>query len=337
MLELTIKNKILEIIGEKEPVLILSHRNPDGDAIGSSLALALFFKRLDIPVDVMLPNEVPDFLQWLPGYDLLSVYASNSEKGKELIKGARTIVMLDFNEPGRLGDMEPFITDSTAYKLLIDHHREPGSFTDAIISESWRGSVGEMIYLLIQDLSLSAYLDKDIATCIYTAIMTDTGNFRYASSYPEIFTIVGDLIKCGIEKDEIFSQVYESYSSDRMMLMGYCMSERMVVLEDYHTAYISVSKKDLERFNHKIGDTEGFVNIPFTIKGVKLTALFIEKNNHVKISLRSKGNFSVHDLAREHYRGGGHMNAAGGESDLSMYDTLKHFENILANYAEKLK
>ena len=225
---------------------------------------------------------------------------------------------------------------SEAYTVLIDHHQNPVSFTDLTISETWRGSAGEMIYLLIKDIGGAKFLDKQIATCLYVAIITDTGNFRYGSSYAEIFNVAGELMEYGIEKNEIFTNIYDSYSENRMKLMGYCMSEKMVVLSEFNAAHISITMEEMDRFDHKVGDTEGFVNIPFSIKGIKVTALFIEKKNHVKISLRSKGNFSVDALASEYFKGGGHINAAGGESDLSLEDTIRKFETVIAKYKDEI-
>jgi len=186
-----------------------------------------------------------------------------------------------------------------------------------------------MIYLIIRELGLMEKMDTDIATCLYVAIMTDTGNFRYGSSYSEIFDIAGDLVDYNIRKDEIFTNIYDSYSENRMRLMGYCMTEKLVVMPEYKTAYISLTMKELERYNHQVGDTEGFVNIPFSIKGVLVTALFIEKKNYIKISFRSKGGFSVDRLASLHFNGGGHINAAGGESNLSMEETIQKFTSII--------
>ncbi len=220
---------------------------------------------------------------------------------------------------------------------MIDHHQDPVQFTDVTISETWRGSVGEMIYLFLNDLFEEDLLDKDIATCLYVAIMTDTGNFNYASSYPEIFHIVGDLMKYDLEKDRIYASVYDAYSEDRMRLQGYVMQEKMVVYPKYNTAYISLTDEELKRFNHRKGDTEGFVNIPFAIKGIRFTALFVEKKEAIRASFRSRGNFPVNKVAAEHFHGGGHTNAAGGDSYLSMEDTLKNFESLLADYAGLLQ
>jgi phosphoesterase RecJ-like protein len=336
MLSKQAKEKIEAVIGQKEPVVVISHINPDGDAIGSTVALALYLKKKKVPVDVIIPNEVPDFLRWMPGFDMVMTYRKNSEACIKALSNARTIFLVDFNDPGRMGKLERHFNESRALRILIDHHENPADFADIVISESWRGSAGEMIYLLMQEIDASGFLDKDIATCLYVAIMTDTGNFRYGSSYAEIFNIAGALVSAGVDKDEIFSNVYDSYSEQRMKLLGYCMSEKMVVLPEYHAAYISLTREELKRFDHKVGDTEGFVNIPFSIKGIRVTALFIEKKDHVKISLRSKGDFSVDHLASKYFRGGGHVNAAGGEYDLPLDKTIKKFESILSDYKNEL-
>jgi len=323
-------------IGAANRIALLTHTNPDGDAIGSCLALALVLKKRGIDAQVVIPDGLPDFLRWLPGIELSTTYAYKKEKATEIISQADLIFCLDFNDPNRLNGVEEELNKSTAKKILIDHHEDPVSFADITISENWRGSVGEMIYLFLREIFEEDVLDKDIATCLYVAIMTDTGNFNYASSYPEIFHIVGDLMKYNLEKDKIYSNVYDAFSEDRMRLLGYCMQEKMVVLPKYQTAYISVTDQELKRFNHRKGDTEGFVNIPFSVKGIRFTALFVEKKDRVKVSFRSRGDFPVNRVAADHYHGGGHINAAGGDSFLTMEDTLKYFESLLPKYARML-
>ncbi len=324
-------------IRESKRIAILTHTNPDGDAIGSSLALALALRKLDIETNVVIPDGLPDFLRWLPGIELSTTFAYKKEKSTQIIENADLIFCLDFNDPKRLNGVEKHFAESDAKTVLIDHHQDPVQFTDVTISETWRGSVGEMIYLFLNDLFDEDLLDKDIATCLYVAIMTDTGNFNYASSYPEIFHIVGDLMKYNLEKDRIYSNVYDAYTEDRMRLQGYVMQEKMVVHPKYHTAYISLTEEELKRFNHRKGDTEGFVNIPFAIKGIRFTALFVEKKEVIRASFRSKGNFPVNRVATEHFHGGGHVNAAGGDSFLTMEETLKIFESLLVDYAGLLQ
>jgi len=337
MVEEGIARSIRRLIETAKKVVVLTHTNPDGDAIGSSLALALALGKMDLDAQVVIPDGLPDFLRWLPGIERSTTFAYKKEKATELIEGADLIFCLDFNDPKRINGVEPLLQKSKATKILIDHHQDPVQFTDITISETWRGSVGEMIYLFIQEVLDGEIMDKEIATCLYVAIMTDTGNFNYASSYPEIFHIVGDLLKYEIEKDRIYSSVYDAFSEDRMRLQGYCMQEKMVILPEYHAAYISLTDEELKKFNHRKGDTEGFVNIPFSVKGVRFTALFVEKKDRIKASFRSRGQFPANQVASEHYHGGGHINAAGGDSFVSMEETLAGFEALLPVYVKLLK
>jgi len=330
------KQSIKGWIDDAAKITILTHTNPDGDAIGSSLALALALKKNGTEAHVVIPDGLPDFLRWLPGIELSTTYAYKKDKAIGLIEQSDLIFCLDFNDPDRLNGVEEYLYKSQAKKILVDHHEDPIEFADINITETWRGSVGEMIYLMLNDLFGTGIMDKEIATCLYVAIMTDTGNFNYASSYPEIFHIVGDLMKYDLEKDRIYSNVYDAFSEDRIRLQGYCMQEKMVVLPRYRTAYISITDEELKRYNHRKGDTEGFVNIPFSVKGIRFTALFIEKKDRIKVSFRSRGNFPVNRVATEHYHGGGHINAAGGDSLQTMESTLKHFESLLSNYEEML-
>jgi phosphoesterase RecJ-like protein len=317
-------------------IAILTHTNPDGDAIGSSLALCLALRKLGKDARVVIPDGLPDFLRWLPGIELSTTFAYKQEKATDIIQGADLLFCLDFNEPKRLNGVRELMERSKAPKVLIDHHQDPLDFADLTISETWRGSVGEMIYVFLQEVFGEDLLDKDIATCLYVAIMTDTGNFNYASSYPEIFHVVGELMRHGIEKDQIYSNVYDAFTEDRMRLQGYCMQEKMVILPKFRTAYISLTDEELRKFHHRKGDTEGFVNIPFSVKGIRFTAFFVEKKDRIKVSFRSRGDFPVNRVASDHFNGGGHINAAGGDSLLSMEETLAHFESLLPNYAKLL-
>jgi bifunctional oligoribonuclease and PAP phosphatase NrnA len=337
MVEKGMVETIRDWLGSSERVAVLTHSNPDGDAIGSSLALALALVKAGKDARVVIPDGLPDFLRWLPGIERSTTFVYKQERAVEIIEGADLIFCLDFNDPKRLNGAEEYFLKSKARSILIDHHQDPLSFTDLSISETWRGSVGEMIYIFLKEVFTDDLLDKDIATCLYVAIMTDTGNFNYASSYPDIFHIVGDLMKYEIEKDHIYSKVYDSFSEDRMRLQGYCMMNKMVVLPQYHTGYISLTQEELKKFNHRKGDTEGFVNIPFSVKGVRFTALFVEKKDRIKVSFRSRGHFPVNRVASEHYQGGGHINAAGGDSFTSMEETLARFEALLPEYASLLQ
>ncbi len=327
---------IRQWLDQSERVAILTHSNPDGDAIGSSLALALALVSKEIDAQVVIPDGLPDFLRWLPGIERSTTYAYKKEKATDVIRSADLIFCLDFNDPKRLNGLEEVLGQTDTRKILIDHHEDLVCFADICISETWRGSVGEMIFLFLNQVFTEDVMNKEIATCLYVAIMTDTGNFNYASSYPEIFHVVGELMKYGLEKDKIYSNVYEAFTVDRMRLLGYCLQEKMVVIKEFRTAYISLTEEELKRFNHRKGDTEGFVNVPFSVKGIRFTALFVEKPDRIKVSFRSRGTFPVNRIATDHYLGGGHINAAGGDSFLSMDETLRNFEALLPRYAKLL-
>lgn len=334
MLEEKTAHILKQWISSSSKIALLTHTNPDGDAIGSSLALALALSDQGIDAQVIIPDGLPDFLRWLPGIERSTTFAYKKEKAIAFIENADLIFCLDFNDPKRLGPVSEYLEKSKARKVLIDHHQDPLQFTDISIVETSRGSVGEMIYLFLKEIFDEDVLTKEIATSLYVAIMTDTGNFSYASSYPEIFHVVGDLMNYDIEKDRIYSSVYEAFSEDRLRLQGYCMQEKMVVLPKYKTAYISLSDEELTRFKHRKGDTEGFVNIPFGVKGISFTALFVEKKDRIKVSFRSRGSLPVNQIAAEHFQGGGHINAAGGDSFDSMEATLAKFESILPEYSK---
>jgi len=337
MLEASIKEQIRSTLDEVQNVLILTHTNPDGDAIGSSLALALALRNMGKEAQVIIPDGLPDFLRWLPGIEWSTTFAYKKEKAQGLMEDAELVFCLDFNDPRRLNGVDELLEHSKAKRILIDHHQDPVDFCDISIVETWRGSVGEMIFVFLDELYGSSAMNEEVATCLYVAIMTDTGNFSYASSYPEIFQVVGELMKYGIDKNRIYAAVYDAYTEDRLRLQGYAMQEKMVVLPKFHTAYISLTDEELRRFKHRKGDTEGFVNLPFAIKGIRFTALFIEKKDRIKASFRSRGSFPVNQVAAEHFNGGGHINAAGGDSLLNMAECIAHFESLLPEYASKLR
>ena len=332
------QSKILkEKIGSSNNVIITTHVNSDGDAIGSTLAMAGILRILGKKVHIITPNDFPGFLHWMEGAGDILIYYHQKNTADELVKEADLILCIDFNDSRRLEKAENVILEARAFKVLIDHHPDPSNFSDLVISDTSLGSSAELLYYLLQDMEYNHLLTKPLAESLYTGIMTDTGNFSFSCSYPEVWNTVSELLSMGIDKDKIFSHVYDNYSEKRMQLMGYCLYEKMQVFEDYHTAIIGLTKKEMEDFNHKPGDTEGFVNLPFSIKGVKLTALFLEKKDHVRISLRSRGDFSVNELSRKHFNGGGHKNAAGGELKMSVDDAIKKFREVLEEYKEELK
>ena len=316
---------------------MLTHKNPDGDAIGSMLGLYHYLRNNKYEVTAMTPDEYPEFLQWMPGSSEIIRFSKDKKQGIKAIKEADIIFNLDFNTSDRLGGMEAYVLSSTSIKILIDHHPSPSAFSDYIISETTASSAAELIFLFIKALDGKSHWTKQIAECLFTGIMTDTGCFSYNSSAGDTYRIVAELLDTGINKDDIFSKVYNNFSDNRMRLLGYVLDKKMVVNRDYKTAYISLTQKELKEYKFTFGDSEGFVNYPLSIKGIIFSALFIEKDKFIKISFRSKGNFPANIFSEKYFNGGGHLNAAGGESYESLSATISKFTSLLPRYSKYLK
>lgn len=328
-----LKNKF-DTPGKK--IAIITHRNPDGDAIGSILALGGILKKIKHQVGMVVPNDFPEFLKWMPGSGDILVFNKEKEKTSKLLNDAELIFALDFNDLSRVKEFEEIIAGHQEYKVFIDHHPEPGNVADLMISSTKVSSTAELVYFFLHQMKLDQFIDKDIATCIYTGIMADTGCFSFNSSNPETYHAVSDLLKYGIEKDKIYGEVYDNFSYNRMRLMGYCLNEKMQYLPEFRTAFISLSSAELKKYNFTVGDSEGFVNLPLSIKGVIFSALFIENKDRIRISFRSKGNFAVNKISAEHFNGGGHMNAAGGELFESLEKSVEKFVKLLPAYKNEL-
>lgn len=328
--------QIASLLTDPSEIILVTHVNPDGDAIGTILGVYWLLVKKGHTVNMIVPNEIPFFLEWLPGCERILVAEKNLDRANNLIKSAQLLICLDFNASDRLGELEAEFLKARGTKVLIDHHPDPGGFADHVVSDTDIGSTAELVYNLIIKLDMGKLIDKTIAECLFTGIMTDTGCFSFSSSQPETYLVVADLLKRGIDKDRIYMLIYDNYSSDRMRLLGYSLNDKMVVLPEYRTAYISLTENELRRYNHVTGDTEGFVNYLFSIKGIKLTALFIEKEDHIKISFRSRGNFHINKFSEKHFNGGGHKNAAGGESYQSLKKTIDKFIDLLPAYSKEL-
>jgi bifunctional oligoribonuclease and PAP phosphatase NrnA len=310
-------------------IAIISHINPDGDALGSSLALYHYLVKMGKNVSVIMPNDYPDFLKWLPGSDKVLVFTKNQPDSKAAIQQADLLFLLDFNTPSRAGKAEELIKESPAFKVLIDHHPEPEDFADIIYSDTLSSSTAELVYRFIELTGSSGSVSTTEATCLYTGIMSDTGSFNFNSSQPETYRVLSELLKLGIDKDFIYSKVYDNFSESRMRLLGYCLDQKMVVMHQFKAAFISLSLKEKKSYKYIRGDSEGFVNYPLSIKGVDFAAFFMENDDHVKISFRSKGNFDTNAFARN-FNGGGHVNASGGESKMSLSETIDKFVSLLS-------
>jgi phosphoesterase RecJ-like protein len=323
-------------IKEAAQIVIIPHHNPDGDAIGSALGIFNLLKRVGKEVQLISPNDFPEFLDWLPGREKVIIASRKKDLAKSLIQQADLIIMTDFNCLSRIKVVNNWVEKSQAHKILIDHHPEPKNFADLTFSNTSVSSTAELLYEFFVGTGLERYIDPHVASCLFTGIMTDTGSFSYNSSNPRTFEVVGALLKHGIDKDKIHSMVFNNFSAKRMQLLGYCLHKKFVVLPEYKTGYISITLEELKQFDFKPGDTEGFVNYPLSVKGIIFSAIFIEKKDQVKVSFRSKGNFAANQFSAAHFNGGGHRNAAGGECELNMDACLKRFVELLPQYKKEL-
>lgn len=331
-------NGIQDRLKSAKHICIIGHKNPDGDALGSTLALSHVLGKQGKSTVVMMPNSYPDFLQWMPGNDEVLIYDKAAEKCNESLKQADLIFTLDFNHLDRTGDkFSEFLKTLDKTFVMIDHHQAPDEYAKFQLVDTMVGSTCELIYDFIEILDRKQDLDQAISNCLYTGIMTDTGSFRFPLTSSKTHRIIADLIDHGAENSKIHRDTFDNNSYSRMQLLGRAL-QNLKVIESLNTAYISLSQADLDEFNFKKGDTEGFVNYGLSLKGIKFAVIFIEnkQENIVKISFRSTDNFDVNTFARTHYHGGGHKNAAGGRSDLGLDETLIKFEDIIQQYKNDL-
>lgn len=329
------KNEIQAIealLATPKKIAIIPHRNPDGDAMGSTLALYHFLIKNNHFPTVISPNEFPDFLAWLPGSESVQVFEKNKEYCTQILQESELIFTLDFNALHRVGDMEEVLSKLAAPFIMIDHHQSPDDYALIRFSDVEYGSTCEMIYHFISFLEKKSDLDKTIATCIYTGILTDSGSFRFPKTTGTTHRIVAELIDLGVENSLIPNLLFDNSSVGSLQLLGRAL-ENMQFLTANKTAYTTLCQSELDQFDYVKGDTEGIVNYGLRIKGIDLSAIFIENTAEkiIKISFRSQGNFDVNQFAREHFSGGGHRNAAGGKSELSLAETVHKFENLVQN------
>jgi len=301
------------------------------------LALFHFLASKGISSKVLIPNELPSFLQWMPGSKDAVIYVENPEYGNELLASADLIFCMDYNGLGRVKLFTDQLRDAKATRVLIDHHVQPENEFDLIFSEIGVSSTSELLYQIIGEAGLISGITKEMAECFFVGIMTDTGSFSFACNRPETFEIAANLIRTGMDVERVHRMVYDTYSESRMRLLGHCLATNMKVLPEFATAYIWLTKEDLEKYDYQQGDTEGVVNYALSIENVAVAALFSERDDRVRVSLRSKGEFSVNDFARAHFNGGGHRNAAGGDIFKNMPETLAWFESLLPSYSIEIQ
>jgi phosphoesterase RecJ-like protein len=324
--------ELAKLFSGREKILLISHINPDGDSIGAQLALYHYLMSKGKQADMIAPNNLQEFLKWMDGADKINIFIKKREKCQRLIEEAGLIVMIDFNQPDRLGEAQKLVTASEAPKVIIDHHLDPHDFADLVISDPSKCSTSELVHELINEIDGEPFMSKSYAEALYVGIITDTGNFEHGSYSGSTYRIVADLLESGIEKEKIHNLVYNNFSAKRMRLMGFALNQRMIVLPEYQSAYVYLTRKDLADYNHVKGDTEGFVNLPLSIKGVVFTALFIEKEGFVKLSFRSKGDFPANKFAARYFAGGGHMNASGGDYFDTLDNTIAYFLKVLKEF-----
>lgn len=324
-----------EAIERSSKIVITSHFNPDGDAMGAALGLHHALAAIGTSSTVITPNGFPDFLAWMPGASSIIRYAKQQQQAGEALQNADLIFCLDFNSFGRTELMQHELEKSTAQKVLIDHHPDPESIFDIAISHTEVSSTAELIYEVICAMYGAELINSTIAKCLLTGIITDTGSFSYACNRQRTFAIAGKLVAQGVNIDQIQSLIYNNFTESRLKMLGHCLSQNMRVFTVYKSAYISLSLNEQKAFNYQIGDTEGIVNYPLSIRDIAFSVLFVEGLNHVKVSLRSRGQFPVNKLAQEYYNGGGHTNAAGGKSFKPLAETIAQFEELITKIQDE--
>ncbi len=326
--------EVSELLSVPQHIVIVPHKNPDGDAIGSCLAMYHFLKLKGHTATVVAPNDYPDFLKWLPGSEEVFKFDMQNRQSKNAIDEATIIFLLDFNALHRVGDdMQNTLEQFKGTFVMIDHHQQPDSIAKYVYSDTSICSTCQMVYHFLEKLGEVEAINAAIATSLYTGIMTDTGSFRFPSTTSTTHRIIADLIDKGADNAKIHNNVYDTNSYGRLQLLGRALSN-MKVFSELNTAYIRLTQNDLNEFDYQKGDTEGVVNYALSLEGIIFAAIFIEDTDQkiIKISFRSKGKFSVNEFARAHFDGGGHDNAAGGRSLLSLDETIEKFVEILPSY-----
>lgn len=319
-----------QMLEESNNVVITCHISPDGDAIGSNLALKLLLEKMGKTATVVSPDTAPTDMHFLPDCTNIISYTVTPQRAEEAIKAADLICCLDFNAPKRLGGMGQRIVDAKCRKLMIDHHIEPDtSLCDVIISYPQMTSACELLYRVIEGMGMKEMLDKKIASCIYTGMMTDTGNFSFNSNFPELYLIVAELVRLGVDKDRIYKLTLGTSSEARLRLNSYAIAEKMRLFPSHKAALTILDRFDLKKFHYQVGDTETLANMPLAIPSVIWSTYFREERGYIKVSMRSEGDFHVNTLCAKYFNGGGHANAAGGEYRGPLEGAIRTYQQIL--------
>lgn len=328
-------HELKTLLSAPKDIIIISHRNPDGDAIGSSLGLYHYLNSLGHAVHVIFPSEYPDAFLWMPGINDIIIFDSDPERTREVAERAQIIFCLDFNSLDRIDKVGEIIQPLKAKKVLIDHHLYPEPFADYMISDTMASSTAEMIFEFIDRMGHKAEMPIATAESIYTGIVTDTGSFKFSTS-AKLFRIVAELLELGVDDYKLQDLIFNTLDEKQLRLLGHCLYNRMEILPEYRTGIITLTKEDYETFEIARGETEGIVNYLLKMKDITMAAFITEQPNIVKLSLRSKGDFSVQEIARKHFKGGGHRNASGGFSFQPLKATLRKFKELLPEYKDAL-
>jgi phosphoesterase RecJ-like protein len=328
---------LTELLDQPRKIVITTHHKPDGDAMGSSLGLYHYLIQLGHHTKVITPTDYPEFLSWLPGNEDVIIYTEAIQQSAKLIAEADLIFCLDFNSLGRINEMGELVRESSAYKVMIDHHLEPEDFDDYRHWNINACAAAQLVYDFIANvLHKKELINKDVATCLYTGILTDSASFRLPNTTSTVHRIVAELIDAGAVNWRIHELIYNSSSENRLRFLGHCLANRLEVLPEFNTAIIWVTKEDLAKYDVNTGDTEGIVNYALSIASVRLAAFIVDRKDRVKLSLRSKGEFPANDICKRYFEGGGHRNAAGGQSVDTLEGTINKFKSILPEYKKLL-
>lgn len=327
--------EVRTVLSTPKNILITSHRNPDGDAIGSSLAMCQWLKKKGHRVMVAFPSEYPAIYQWMPGINEIQIYDVDPEPIADFTQHLEVSIILDYNSLTRIDKLGSFLEDRDLYTILIDHHLYPDPIGDFILSDTTASSTCELVYRFIESYDRANLTDLTIATCIYTGILTDTGSFQYSTS-PALFRCVAALQEIGLDTTAVHDQIFNTMEEKNLRLLGHCLANRMEILEEYRTGIIFLNKHDYQVYDIQRGDTEGIVNYLLRLKNVHMAIFIRQQPTIIKISFRSKGDFSVEEIAKNYFNGGGHRNAAGGYTKSSLAATLDLIKAILPSYKEQL-
>lgn len=325
------------LLSQPRKIVITTHHKPDGDAMGSSLGLYNYLIQQGHHTQVITPTDYPDFLAWMPGNENVIIFTEHLDKSAALVADAEIVFCLDFNTLSRINELGELVRASGAIKIMIDHHLEPEDFDDYRHWDINACASAQLVYdFIVNQLQHKELVNKDVATCLYTGIMTDSASFRLPNTTPAVHRIAADLMEAGAVNWHIHELVYSNSSENRLNFLGHCLKNKLEVLYEYNTAFISVNKQELEEYDVITGDTEGIVNYALSITGIRLAAFIVERTDKVKLSLRSRGEFPANEICKKYFNGGGHRNAAGGTSTDNLEEVINQFKQILPEYKKLL-